>query len=324
MRTGIIGRALAAAAIILAPPALAKADNLEAQFDSALGTEQRAPQSFDAVYPTLLERQIAQLADGANGRIGVYAIDLSTGREIGVLADQRFPLASTSKVAIAATYLAGVDQGRWSLSSEFRLPRPGGAYLTAQQHLDLMISKSCNDCTDALLSAVGGPSAVNQWMMQAGITDFLLTRDIATLVRQDGRVDPARVIDVNDSATPRAMGTLLAGIYQGKWLSPKSRRVLLNAMEKTTTGKKRMRSALPYNANLAHKTGTLARTASDIGIFHTPDGRAIAAAIYVTGQSPSMAHENGSRSNKLAARRMRDSRISSITGALYNGFGEPI
>ena len=117
------------------------------------------------------------------------------------------------------------------------------------------------------------------------------------------------------------MGQLLAGIYQGRWLSPNSRRVLINAMEQTTTGKRRMRSALPLTANLAHKTGTLSRTASDIGIFYTPDGRAIVAAIYVTGQSASLAAENGSRSNKLEARRQRDERIASITGALYRGFG---
>ena len=324
MRTGILGRALAVAAIIMAPPAFAQTNNLEVQFDTALGTEQRTPKSFDAVYPSMLEGQVAQLADGANGRIGVYAIDLSTGREIGILADQRFPLASTSKVAIAAVFLAGVDQGRWSLTSEFRLPRPGGAYLTGRQHLDLMISKSCNDCTDALLKAVGGPVAVNKWMMPAGMNDFLLSRDIATLVREDGRSDPATMIDIKDSATPRVMGQLLAGIYQGRWLSPTSRRVLLDAMEKTTTGKRRMRSALPYNANLAHKTGTLARTASDIGIFHTPDGRAIVAAIYVTGQSPSMSYENGSRSAKLEDRRLRDKRIASITSALYDGFGSQL
>ena len=120
------------------------------------------------------------------------------------------------------------------------------------------------------------------------------------------------------------MGQLLAGIYQGKWLSDYSRRVLLDAMEETTTGKRRMRSALPLSANLAHKTGTLARTASDIGIFHTPDGRAIAAAIYVTGQSPSMAIENGSRGQKLEARANRDARISTITQALYSGFGRPL
>ncbi|WP_247714669.1 serine hydrolase [Qipengyuania psychrotolerans] len=319
----IVGKALIAAALVMGAPATvnAQATDYAAQFDNTLGTEVRAPRSFEARYETPLAKQIAMLADGSNGRIGVYAIDLSTGQEVGVLEDQFFPMASTSKVAIAAAYLAGVDAGRWSMTSEFRLPRPGGAYLSAQQHLDLMISKSCNACTDALLNAVGGPSAVNKWMRGAGIEDFHLTRDIATLVREDGRIDPATVVDVKDSATPRAMGQLLAGIYQGRWLSAQSRQVLMNAMAETTTGKKRMPAGLPQSASLAHKTGTLSRTASDIGIFHTPDGRAIAAAIYVTGQSSSMASENGNRNLKLEARRQRDSRISSITGALYRGFG---
>ena len=123
--------------------------------------------------------------------------------------------------------------------------------MPAYRHLSLMISKSCNDCTDALLAAVGGPRAVNKWMEDAGIEGFQLTRDIATLIREDGRIDPAWSVDTKDSATPRAMGQLLAGIYQGKWLSDYSRRVLLDAMEETTTGKQRMRSALPLSANLA-------------------------------------------------------------------------
>ena len=291
------------------------------QFDKVLGTEPRAEKRFNAVYDSNLAQQITRLADGSRGRIGVYAIDLSSGQEVGVMADQRFPMASTSKVAIAAVYLAGVDAGKWTLGSEWRLPRPGGAYMTAQRHIDLMISKSCNACTDAMLNAVGGPEAVNKWMREtAGIKGFELTRDIATLIREDGRIDPASSVDPRDSATPRAMGQLLAGIYQGKWLSGSSRNVILNAMRATTTGKKRMRDALPMSASLANKTGTLSRTASDIGIFHTPDGRAIAAAIYVTGQSSSMASENGDRGLKLEARRMRDARISAITQALYRGF----
>lgn len=323
MRTGLFGKIIAAGAIALASPAIANSDTqaFESAFDRTLGTEVREPSSMVARYDTDLERQIARLAEGSRGRIGVYAVDLTTGQEVGVLADQRFPMASTSKVAIAATYLAGVDAGKWSLTSEWRLPRPGGAYMPAHRHISLMISKSCNDCTDAMLNAVGGPAAVNAWMQKAGIEGFTLSRDIRTLIREDGRSDPAWSVDVRDSATPRAMGQLLAGIYQGRWLSDNSRRVLVDAMLETTTGKRRMRSVLPMSAMLANKTGTLSRTASDIGIFHTPDGRAIAAAIYVTGQSPSMAVENGSRAQKLEARRLRDGRISTITDALYRGFG---
>lgn len=318
----VIARVLAPVALMLAPFGAAQAQSvdLETAFDREFGTELRAPREYSQTFDPGLEQRIAMLADGSHGRIGVYAIDLSTGSEVEVLADQFFPMASTSKVAIAATFLAGVDKGKWSLTSEFRLPRANGAWLPAQQHIDLMISKSCNDCTDALLSAVGGPAAVNKWMTNAGIEDFNLTRDIRTLIREDGRIDPASSVDSNDGATPRAMGQLLAGIYQGKWLSAQSRAVLMDAMANTTTGKKRMRAGLPVSAGLAHKTGTLSRTASDIGIFHTPDGRAVAAAIYVTGQSPSMEVENGSRSRKLEARRNRDERIANIANALYTGY----
>ncbi len=327
---------LAAAASLLAFQAPASAqNNLEADFDSAFGTQQRAPQTFVAQYQGGFERQIAQLADGNRGRIGVYAVDLTTGKEVSVLADQRFPMASTSKVAVAATFLAGVDQGRWSLSSEYplltrikskrfsnqRANQVSSRYVSGQELIDLMISKSCNSCTDALLRVVGGPNAVNRWMRnQAGITDFELSRDIATLVRDDGEYDPADWIDPRDSATPRAMGQFLAGVYNGRWLSPRSRQVILNAMQATTTGRDRMKAALPMRANLAHKTGTLTRTASDIGYFRLDDGRTIAAAIYVTGQSPSMKVENGSRSMKLRARSSRDDRIAQITRALYNGY----
>ena len=141
--------ALAAGALAQAPAAAQDAQSasldaqvsLESQFDSMLGTELRAPKTFEAVYYSSFERQVAALADGSQGRIGVYAVDLTTGAEVGVLADQRFPMASTSKVAIAATFLAGVDQGRWSLSSEFELPGRG-TYISAREHLNLMITRS--------------------------------------------------------------------------------------------------------------------------------------------------------------------------------------
>lgn len=325
---------LSSLALILAFAGPAQADkrDLDASFDSAFGTEMRSPTTFEAIYATGFEQQIADLADGSRGRIGVYAIDLETGEEISVLGDMRFPMASTSKVAVAATFLAGVDEGKYSLTSEYPLlvpvrskkfagpkaPVKRGNYVPAHELIGLMISKSCNSCTDSLLKVVGGPDAVNTWMREeAGIEEFELSRDIATLVRDDGEFDPVEWIDPRDSATPRAMGQLLAGLYQGEWLSEESRSLLMSALEETTTGRRRMSAALPIEAGLAHKTGTLSRTASDIGIFRLVDGRAIAAAIYVTGQSANLVDE---RRNKRAARKRRDERIADITRALFVGF----
>ena len=146
---------------------------------------------------------------------------------------------------------------------------------------------------------------MNDWIRRQGITEFSIDRDIATLVRDDGEYDPATWIDPRDAATPRAMVRLLQGLYRGDFLSDQSRRVLLGAMSRTVTGSRRIPANIPGDARVSHKTGSLNNTSSDIGIIETPDGRAIAVAIYVTGQ--------GSRGN-------REARIAEIARALYDGF----
>lgn len=310
-----------ATAALAATGAQAQTTDLEAQFDRAFGTEIRAPQTFEAVYETSFERRIAQLADGSKGRIGVAAMDLTTGETIGVLENQLFPMASTSKIAVAATFLEMVEQGKYSLTSEFPLlipvrsarfsspaaPVRKGEYMPAHQLIEIMISRSSNPATDALLQAVGGPEKVNDWVHRQGIKHFSIDRDIATLVRDDGEFDPAAHIDTRDAATPAAMIDLLQGLYQGKFLSAESRRVLLDAMAKTRTGKRRIPALMPEFVEVSHKTGSLNNTSSDVGILESPDGRAIAVAIYVTGQG---------------SRRAREDRIASIARALYDGFAE--
>lgn len=316
MRTALIRTVAAFAALLLAPAGAALASDdvaagsgrvsFEALFDRNLGTQVRNPRDYNASYGTPLEQQIALLAEGSQGRIGVAAIDLSTGQSISILGNQAFPMASTSKIAIVAAYLEQVDQGRLSLTSEF--PLRAGHYLPAHELIDLVITRSSNPATDALLAAVGGVGSVNGWARRAGIEEFNLTRDIATLVREDGQVDPAMHIDLRDSSTPAAMVELLAGIYQGRWLSSASRAVIIDAMERCRTGTNRIPALMPANVTVAHKTGSLNNTSSDIGIITAPDGRAIAVAIYVTGQ--------GSRSN-------REARIAGIARAIYDGYVQP-
>jgi len=310
---------LVAALATLALPAAARGNELQSSFDRALGTELRQPQSFEAIYASSFAQRIAELADPAQGRIGVAAVDLATGEEIMVMGDQLFPMASTSKIAVAATYLEMVEKGKYSLTSEFplllpvrsarfsspRAPVREGQYMPAIDLIEIMITRSSNPATDALLAAVGGPAAVNDWVRRQGIDEFSINRDIATLVRDDGEFDPARHIDKRDAATPRAMAQLLAGLYRGDFLSDESRRVLLGAMSRTVTGKRRIVAHIPDEARVSHKTGSLNNTSSDIGIIECPDGRAIAVAIYVTGQGSRLA---------------REERIAAIARALYDGF----
>jgi len=289
--------------------------DVQSAFDSTFGTEARAPRT----YSTSLGQRLASLAEASRGRIGVAALDLSTGREVDVLGDQRFPMASTSKIAIAATFLEGVDQGRWSLTSEYPLMIPErsapfssavapvrpGAYYPAQKLFEMMLMHSNNYATDALLKVIGGPAAVNAWVRRAGIEDWHIDHDIATLVRDDGAIDPATVIDKRDSATPKAVVQLLSGLYQGKWLSASSRNLLIDTMNRCLTGRRRIVADMPEGVEVAHKTGSLHNTSSDIGIIQAPDGHAYAVAIYVTGQG---------------SRPAREQRIASIARAIYDGY----
>ncbi len=322
---------MAVASALVAPLAAARADTLELEFDRALGTQPRTPKAPQPTvqpfvsslsqpsYSSGIDSRIAALADASQGRIGVAAIDLATGRSLSVLGSQPFPMASTSKIAIAATFLQGVDEGRFRLTDQFPLmvavrsakyssaaaPVRAGNLMSAQGLIELALTRSNNEATDALLAAVGGPTAVNRWLRNAGLTGLRLDRDIATLVRDDGEYNPANTIDPRDSATPLAMTQLLSGLYQGRWLSQSSREVLLGAMSRCVTGKGRIRALLPEDAQVLHKTGTLSNTSSDVGIINLPDGRAIAVAIYVTGQ--------GGKAN-------RDARIAGIARAIYDSY----
>jgi beta-lactamase class A len=304
------GRVLAPLVLAISTivPAHANNGDLEAQFDSVIGTS-TSPRDFTAHYDTALQRQIAQIADSDRGRIGVAAIDLATGQQISVLGTQRFPLASTSKIAIVATFLEGVDQGRWSLDDQFPMMLTStreGQRMSARQLIELAITRSSNEAADGLLRAVGGPRAVNDWVHRAGIREFSLDRDIYTLVRQDGAVDPASQIEMRDSATPLAMVSLVKGLYDGRWLSASSRAVLLGAMGRCKTGPQRIPGQMPTGVMVAHKTGTLWNTSSDVGIVTGPDGHAIALAIYVTG---------GKSDHKY-----RFEKIAEIARAVYDGY----
>ena len=330
---GVLMAALAWAGSTATPLTPARANDheeFETAFDSTFGTQPRIPQlvqrapvyqfqPVEQIYKGPLEASLGAVAGADHGRIGVAAMDLSSGQTIEILGNVPFPMASTSKIAIVATFLEGVDQGRFKLSDRFPLmvpvpsrrfagqiaPVQPGKMLTAQSLIELALTRSDNQATDGLLAAVGGPGAVNRWLQGAGIRNFRIDRDIATLVRDDGEYDPAVMVDMRDSATPLAMVQLLSGLYRGQWLRPASRAFLLGTMERCITGKRRIPAQLPDDARVAHKTGSLNNTSSDVGIVHLPDGRVIAMAIYVTGQG---------------GRPAREARIATIARTIYDGY----
>ncbi len=214
-----------------------------------------------------LERQLAYLTD-ASPNVGVAALDLASGEMVGVQADEPFPMASTVKVAIAANYLAQAEHGRRSLDHMI-----GGR--SAARLMEAMIIHSDNQATDLLLRDLGGPSTVQKWLTQQGITHLRIDRSIAQLLR-----DRRDLHDIRDSSTPRAMVDLLQRIDSGRVLAPASRAHLLGLMARCMTGKNRIKALLPAGTRVEHKTGTLTGYTSDVGFITLPDGRRIAVAMF--------------------------------------------
>ena len=312
----IASYAIAALAMLAAPLSVQATHAQESDFASA---------SLDRA----LEGQLRSIVAESGGRIGISVADVDGPRQAMINAGQSFPMASTVKVAIAAAYLQGVDEGRLRLDTVYplrvgtgltdedgRVVTRQGIGLSAQSLIELSLTKSDNQATDAILSAVGGPAAVNRWLAASGISGLRVDRDIATLVRDDReKNDPVLGLDKRDTSTPLAMVRLLSALHRGEVLSPQSRAVLLGAMSRCQTGKTRIPALLPAGTLIAHKTGTLWAQTSDVGIIRLPDGRNVALAVFVTGQA---SHSSQAQTIAQVARTVYDSFTAGVYQPSYS------
>lgn len=220
-----------------------------------------------------LEQQLSALVANKSADVGIAALDLNTGETVSIKGNTPFPMASTVKVAIAALYLAQVDNGRRSLDDTIH----GVSVRTLMRR---MLIHSDNHAADILFKDVGGPHAVQSWLQDNGIKGVHVDRTIAQLL--ESKRD---LWDRRDSATPVAMVELLRKIYKAQLIKPESRDYLLDIMAQCATGRNRMKWLLPTGTLVEHKTGTLNGLADDVGFITLPDGRPVVVAIFTRGGS---------------------------------------
>jgi len=220
-----------------------------------------------------LEQRLSSLATENPGEYGFAALDLGTGAVVSFNGQRAFPMASTMKIAVAATYLSQVDAGFRSLDDSI-----GDA--SALSLMDRMIVHSDNRATDRLIAALGGPIVVDNWLRAHGLSGIRVDRNIAQLLS-----DRRDLQDVRDSSTPTAMLGLLRVIDSANALRPESRATLMDMMRRCATGSNRIRGILPPNVTVEHKTGTLNGYTGDVGYLTLPGGRRIAVVFFARGGS---------------------------------------
>lgn len=147
---------------------------------------------------TAVEREITRLSAASGGVVGVAAWRLDAkGPRILVNGTDRFPMASTFKIAVAGAVLAAVDAGRLELDQMLtvdpadhvpseviadRFIHPG-VRLSIHNLLELMLTQSDNTATDVLMRVAGGGDAVTAWVRKQGVADQRIDRDTAALLR---------------------------------------------------------------------------------------------------------------------------------------------
>jgi beta-lactamase class A len=223
---------------------------------------------------------LADIEAKVGGRLGVAALEVSSGRRLAYRGDERFAMCSTFKAMAVSAVLKRVDDGRERLD---RFVRYGPADLQSyapvtRTHVadggmklgDLCaaaIELSDNTAANLILASIGGPPGWTRFVRSLGDAESRLDRNEPTL-------NTAIVGDPRDTATPRAMvADLKATLIEPRVLSESSRGLLKSWMLATQTGLTKLRAGMPATWQVADKTGNDGRTTSnDIAVAWTPAG----------------------------------------------------
>jgi beta-lactamase class A len=224
------------------------------------------------------EREFGALEEEFDARLGVYALDTGTGREVAWRADERFAYASTVKALAAGAVLRafgtdGIDEvvsyGEEDLVAHS--PVTENFTATGMSLRDLCAAAlwySDNTAANLLLEALGGPDG-----LQAALAD--LGDDVTEVDRRETDLNEGRPGDVRDTSTPRALAADLREFLLGDALPPAERELLRRWMTTNTTGRTLIRAGLPPAWDVADKSGTAGYGGrNDIAVVWPDDGGA--------------------------------------------------
>jgi len=239
---------------------------------------------------------VRRMEKATGGAIGVYAVDTETGRELAYRADDRFAMASTFKVLLAASVLAEVDAGRLlpdgahgieGVEIQPHSPVIGemaaGGTLSLAELCEAVVTVSDNTAANMLLELIGGP---------AGLTGFLRRHGdpVTRLDRVETALNTNLRGDDRDTTTPRAMVLSLRRFLVDGALSERSSGKLRDLLVASRTGSTRLRAGLPAAWRAGDKTGTgMNGAVNDVAIAWPPGRRPVVIAVYMSGSDEDVA-----------------------------------
>jgi beta-lactamase class A len=163
----------------------------------------------------VVQADIARIAATAGGEVGVLATHLESGLTLSLNADERFPMASTFKIAVAGRILAEVDAGRLSLEQLVAVELPDvlvsegiadifpfpGVSVSIRNLIESMLTRSDNTATNVLTRVAGGAPAVTAWVRGLGIQEMRIDGDTNEIIARFFSLPPGQG-SVNDRLKP--------------------------------------------------------------------------------------------------------------------------
>lgn len=214
------------------------------------------------------QARLEKTADGVDGVTGYCIIDLTTGERFERAAGQRFPTASTIKLAILYELVARADEKTLSLDDTIALDRsravPGGILyelgtpvLSLRDYANVMVIESDNTATNVLIARLG-MDAITARMAKAGLGATKLRRYMIDL-------EAAKRGQENVS-TPADLARLLEMFHTGTGLTPARQEEALRILRKGKSSP--IRRAVPSGIAIASKPGALEGVRADTAIVY--------------------------------------------------------
>lgn len=270
-RRAVLG-ALAALALV---PLTACGQGGSPSPSSSAATLDAAAKSIDAFKE--LERKF-------DARLGVYAVDTGTGREVAYNDGARFAHASTFKALAAGAVLR-----KYSLSGLDRVvtyskddlvdyspvtEKHVGTGMTLRELCDAAVRYSDNTAGNLLFDALGGPKGLDAVL--EGMGD-----DVTRMERREPELNLWAPDETRDTSTPRALAKDLRAFVLGDVLGKGERAQLEQWLRTNTTGGELIRAGVPKGWSVGDKTGAGQGygTRNDIAVVWRPDAAPVVMAI---------------------------------------------
>jgi beta-lactamase class A len=214
-----------------------------------------------------LRADLARAVDEFAGVAGISVLDLTSGEQIGINADEVFPTASAIKIHILTQLLLRGERGEVKLEQRVAVDRddlvlgsgvlaylPGPTELSLLDIATLMIIVSDNTATNICLRAAG-LEATNALLDELGLRQ--------TRVRRKMMDHLAAVQEQENVSTPNEMARMMALLHEGKphsKVAAKTLEILRKPKNSTLT------DALPAGTSFANKPGYVEGARCDVGI----------------------------------------------------------